>query len=279
MEKNIEKFISYISQERNLSPLTVAIYKNDLLGLNSFSDGTPDKQKIREYLNSFKGNSPETRARKLSCFRSFFKFCVKEGIMASNPAEGVEMPKISHKEPQFLSESEFKRLEACVDKWKSPNIVRNKAIVRLFLGSGIRVSELAGLKKQDVNLEGGWIKVKRKGGKEQTIPISEKTVSSLKEYLWVRGGSETPNFFLSRTGKPLTPSSVYNMVRKSLERCGIVKGKMGCHLLRHTFCTQLMNKDVNLVVIQELAGHRNLETTRKYLHINSKDLREAVERV
>lgn len=285
MKIQAKQFINYIKIERNLSPLTVKLYSRDLEKLSDFFPNKKivelTKQDIRDYIAFLSDtNSPVTRARKLSCLRSFFKFLAREDLITLNPLDGIDSPKIPQKEPSYLSESEYLRLLETVKKEATIFYrKRDLAIISLFLSTGIRVSELTGLRIGDVDFQEKFIKIIRKGNKEQTLPINDSIVDLLKKYFKIRPKVSFDDFFVSKKGLPLRSNSAYHLVKKYLLLAGIKKDKMGCHILRHTFCTMLLNKEVNLVAIQELAGHRSLETTRKYLHINSVDLRNAVNKI
>lgn len=285
MEIQIKQFIGYLQAERNLSPGTIKIYSKDLGRFDKFMNGREvnaiNRQDIRDYLSELVDiNLPVTRARKLSCIKSFFKFLARESIINLNPADSIEMPKLPQKEPDFLSESEYKRLLEAVRRYSTPYYKsRDLAIMHLFLGCGLRVSELINIRVESIDFTDQLLKIHRKGDREQIIPVSDIVVALLRAYLKDRPEVEYESFFISRQGTPLRANSVYSLVRKYLVLASIKKDKMGCHLLRHSFCTALLNKGVNLVAIQELAGHKNLETTRKYLHINSVDLKNAVEQI
>jgi site-specific recombinase XerD len=151
----------------------------------------------------------------------------------------------------------------------------------LLLGTGVRLSELVGLTLDRVNLEhsGRSIKVRGKGNKERIIPLTDEVVATLEQYLKIRPDVSSSHLFISRLGDELHARSVYGLVKKYLKATGIKKMKMAVHSLRHTFGTSLMNSGVNIVVIQELLGHKKIETTRRYLHINSADLRNAVDKL
>lgn len=283
MKTQIEHYLNYLKTERNLSPLTIKLYSHDL---NMLSDapnivGNMTRQDIRDYIANLADiNSPVTRSRKLSCFKSFYKFLTRENLININPTDGIEMPKLPQKEPNFLSEEEYMRLLEAVNRYSTPFYKdRDMAIICLFLGAGLRVSELVSIKTDNINLKDQLIKIHRKGDKEQILPINSMVSDSLKKYLKIRPEVNYNTCFISKRGKPIKANSVYHLVKKYLLLADIHKDKMGCHILRHTFCTALLNKGVNLVAIQELAGHKNLETTRKYLHINSIDLRNAVNQI
>ena len=200
--------------------------------------------------------------------------------MILDPAENIDLPQLPTKEPSYLNEQEYKKLIDTIEKNASPFFkLRDLAIISLFVGTGIRVSELVGLHINDVDLLNKEIKVKRKRNKEQTIPFSENVKDRLSEYLKTRPKTQEPYLFVSKIRRGLKQNSVYSIVKKYLLKAGIEKSKQGPHVLRHTCFTLLLRKDVHPVVIQHLAGHSSFDTTRRYLHLNNKQVRDAVDKL
>lgn len=288
MNKLITQFLHYLNVERGFSPRTIEAYKHDLDKfvaflklLNKSSVSAITKEDVRRFLaQQAQTNGAVTRARKLSSIKSFFKYLGREGVIAANPVSDIEAPKLPEREPTYLTQAEYQNLIATVKREATPfYLSRDLAITVLLLGTGIRLSELVGLTLDKVNLEcsGRNIKVRGKGDKERIIPLTDELVSVLEHYLKTRPNVSSSHLFISRLGDELRARSVYGLVKKYLKATGIKKTKMAVHSLRHTFGTSLMNNGVNIVVIQELLGHKKLETTRRYLHINSVDLRNAVD--
>lgn len=274
--------------ERAFSPRTISAYQHDLDMFVEFLESigkaditTISKDDVRCFLSErAKTNGAVTRARKLSAVKSFFKHLGREGVIAANPVSDIEAPKLPEKEPTYLTQAEYQNLIATVKREATPfYLARDLAIVVLLLGTGIRLSELVGLTLDKINLEhsGRSIKVKGKGDKERIIPLTDELVIVLEKYLKARPDVSSNNLFISRLGEQLCARSVYGLVKKYLKATGIKKNKMAVHSLRHTFGTTLMSNGVNIVVIQELLGHKKLETTRRYLHINSADLRKGID--
>lgn len=293
IKKQIEQFLHFLEVERGLSPRTIQAYKYDLnkfanflLNKNYPKVDNVTKNDIREFLselakNGFqKPNAGITRARKLSAIKSFFKHLTREGIVDINPAIDIETPKIPEREPSYLTEQEYELfLQTVKEKSTVYYNARDLAIVTMFLGTGMRLSELVGLNLNTVDVKARLVKVLGKGNKERIIPLSDKVIVALEKYLKSRPEIDTEAFFVSRLGNRLSSGSVYHLIKHFLKESKIKKGKVGVHSLRHTFGASLLNKNVNLVVIQELLGHKRLETTRRYLHINNLDLRNAVEQI
>ena len=286
MESRINAFINHLSIEKGYSPRTVKAYTHDVSKFLSFVPKRPlnDKQLAVEYFNFLakegysKKNDKAARARCLSSLNSFFKYLLKEGHIKANPFEGIKAPKLDKKEPSYLTEGEYlsllKATEGHATKYYK---LRDIAIIKLFLTTGLRLSELTGMNILDVNFKDNAIRIFRKGCKEQTLPINQGTADTLTAYLESRG-DKNESLFLSRKKLRLSKGSVACLVKKYMVKAGITNKKLSPHTLRHTFCTALLGKGVNIAVIQELAGHTSMDTTRRYIHLNNADLREAINR-
>ncbi|MFA5228638.1 MAG: site-specific tyrosine recombinase/integron integrase [Candidatus Paceibacterota bacterium] len=288
IKKYIEQFLHYLEVERGFSPRTIKAYDYDLIKFTDFlienkkeTIESIKKVDIRSFLSDLAKNNAEiTRARKLSTIKSFFKYLSREGILEINPASDIETPKIPEKEPCYLTQEEYQKLLSVIQIEAKPYYnLRDLAIVTLFLGTGVRLSELVGMNLNSVNLDERSIKVRGKGNKERTIPLNSNVMVALEKYLKSRPNVNLDSLFISRLGNRLSTGGIYHLIKGYLKRAGINKEKVGVHSLRHTFGASLLNKNVNLVVIQELLGHKRLETTRRYLHINNLDLRNAVDQI
>ena len=287
MNNLITQFLYYIEHERHFSERTASAYRHDLNKFAGFLESTGrvdvvaiTKADIRNFLSlCSKTCGAYAYARKLSSIKSFFKYLGREEIVEKNPTIYIEAPKLPEKEPSYLTESEYQNLIDAVKIKATPYYLsRDLAIVILLLGTGIRLSELVGLTLDRVNLENADrnIKVRGKGNKERSVPLTNEVVSTLKQYLKHRPDVESNHLFISRLGGELHSRSVYGLVKKYLKAANINK-KVAVHSLRHTFGASMLRSGANLVVIQELLGHKKLETTRRYLHINNIDLRNAVD--
>ena len=285
MKAHIEKFLNYLSLERNFSDHTCRGYLNDLgqfeaflraSGLAAGSDDTVDVRKIdhvmvRAYLGSlYKKNRKSSMARKVASIRSFFRFLVREQVVAMNPAQLVNTPKQEKNIPVVLSVDDAFRLMDSPDKG-SPSDTRDRAILETLYSSGLRVGELVGLDLDDIDLDLAVVRVMGKGRKERIVPLGSKAVGALKSYLAQRGrfqgGDGTDKaLFLNAWGARLTSRSVARIVEKHARRCGLPK-RVSPHSLRHTFATHLLNGGADLRGIQELLGHVSLSTTQKYTHV------------
>lgn len=286
----ITQFLHYLEVERAFSPRTIEAYEYDLNKFVEFLESTKradisriSKEDVRHFLSQrAKTNGAVTRARKLSSIKSFFKYLGREGIIAANPVSDIEAPKLPEREPSYLTEFEYQNLIAAVKFKATPYYLsRDLAIVFLLLGTGIRLSELVGLTLDRVNLDGAdkSIKVRGKGNRERSIPLTNEVVGILGNYLKQRPDVESNNLFISRFGDELRSRSVYGLIKKYIEAAKIKKNKVAVHSLRHTFGASMLKSGANIFTIQKLLGHKQLETTGRYLHIDNVDLRNAVDKL
>jgi len=291
LQSRLGRFLHHLQFERGFSPGTIEAYRLDLgKGLipflhrqGKFNAEEVTKHDIRAYLDyvaTSKGNSSATRARKLAAIKSFFNYLVENEGLKANPAASIRSPKIAQKEPVYLVDEEAMQLLTTIARKAQPRVrERDMAMVILFLHGGLRVSELVTLKLVNVHLEAQQIKITRKGNKEQYLHLNGETVSILGRYLAKRPQAENGRFFVGANGSNLTRSYVYWVVQKYMKLAGINKGKRGPHILRHTFCTRLHQKGVAPFTIKELAGHKSLNTTMRYIKIENKEQAEAVNRL
>ncbi len=291
MKSKLNKFLHYLHIEKGFSQGTIKAYRLDIeKGLISFlrqrgkfEVGEVSKADIRDYLDyvaTSRGNSNVTRARKLAAIKSFFNYLVENEGLEVNPAASIRSPRIPEKEPVYLTNDECLRLLLTIAREARPQVrERDMAIVLLFLHSGLRVLELTKLELLNVDLDRGQIKITRKGNKEQYLHLNGETVGVLANYAANRPEAQNGRFFMGNKGGNLNRSYVYGIVRRYLKLAGINKGKRGPHILRHTFCTRLHQRGVGPFVIKDLAGHKSLNTTMRYIKIEDKEQAEAIDRL
>ncbi len=281
----IENFLNHIKIQKGGSPHTQRAYKKDLEEFFHFVKVEPEKidpLAIRGFISEqiIKGKSKTTVARKLSTLRSFFTYIHSEGLIQVNPARVISSLKSWRSLPKFLTvDDAFKLVESATeDKFI---IQRDRAILEILYGCGIRVSELCGLNIEDLDLREGLIKVRGKGSKERIVPTGQKAKEALKKYLTIRqivrikknlSFDETP-LFINNRGKRLSDRQVRRIVDKYAKVIGLPE-KIGPHTLRHTFASHLLMEGADLRVIQELLGHASLSTTQIYTHVDLKHLME-----
>lgn len=238
-----------------------------------------DALTIREYLaNLYQKNRKSTIARKLSAVRSFFRFLMRQGLIESNPAEGVLTPKQEKKIPSYLTVDDMFRLLDAVPDDRLFDL-RNRAIFETLYATGVRISELAGLNTIDVDLDEKLIKVSGKGNKERIVPMGDKAVHAIQAYrmrLYQESGiswEDDGPLFLNKFKGRLTSRSMARCLDQLVRSCGMLVS-VSPHTLRHTFATHMLNAGADLRAVQELLGHESLSTTQKYTHVNIDRLME-----
>jgi len=286
LERYIQKFMTYLEVEKNASSHTITNYRIDL---KEFSGSIKDKPledithvDIRLFLARMKEKnfSKRTVARKMACLRSFFRFLCREGYIKSSPASGLKTPKLDRKLPLFLDVNEVTRLI------ESPDVsdvygLRDRAILETFYSSGIRVSELVGLNKENIDFIGGVLKVYGKGKKERLAPIGDRALRAIRNYLEKLGAAdikEKKAVFINKSGRRMSDRAVRRVVEKYIHKTSLREG-ISPHSLRHSFATHLLDRGADLRSVQELLGHANLSTTQVYTHITTARLKEVYDKV
>lgn len=278
--KLIDKFINYLKTERNYSPHTITCYKHDLeLLMDTLKEKKLDRSAAREYMIALekKHFSRRSIARKLSAARSFFRFLLREKLVAQNPFVNLVTPKLPRKLPNFLYPEELERLLKGPDL-TSPLGLRDRAILEMIYGTGLRVAEIIRVNKNDVDFAEGEVKVLGKGSKERIVLFGSHAKRALEDYLdnardKLVSDKKVAAFFVNRRGGRLTARSVERMLVYYSKKAGITK-KVTPHTLRHSFATHLLAGGADLRMVQELLGHASLSTTQVYTHITKERLKE-----
>ena len=264
----------YLRMERAMSQNTVASYCSDVEKFLSFYGGRIEDvgaADVQEYLSSRDGLSERSQARVLSSLKSFFDWLVLEKVLNDNPCDRVDGPKIGRYLPNVLSEEEVVALLDSVDLsvWQG---LRDKAILEVLYGCGLRVSEAVGLKMSCIFLKEGFVRVIGKGDKERLVPLGEMAAEAIGKYLDVRpdpaDAESSDILFLNRFGRPLSRVSMFNMIKKQAVAAAIRK-EISPHTFRHSFATHLLEHGADLRVVQEMLGHESISTTEIYTHIDS----------
>jgi tyrosine recombinase XerC len=267
-----------MSAERNASKHTLAAYEDDLRQYREFLTAAGvevqdvDHTRIRQFLGSLmeQGIAKRSAGRKLACLRSFYKFLRRKGAAAVNPTAIVASPRLERRLPQFLDEEAVAQVLAQPD-CRTPEGIRDAAILELFYSTGIRLSELLHLKPHDVEFSHRTLKVTGKGSKQRIVPFGRKAAAAVRRWLQVRGtfvrGDRDPGtVFLSARGKVLQPKTVNLLVNRYIGAVSEIRQKSP-HVLRHTFATHLVNRGADLQAVRELLGHESLSTTQVYTHV------------
>lgn len=293
LDGQIERFSSYLRDERRRSPRTVLTYARDLEEFRDFLVGRalePDASRVdvpalRGFLGSIvRDHRPTTMARKMSALRSFFRYLERRGVVRSNPAAALRPPKIVRSTPRFLTVAET--LEVVAAPASDPDrpdelALRDRAMLELLYAAGIRVSELASLTLRDLDLRNRSGRVVGKGDKERRIYFGEVAATAIGAWLAVRsrcvgkdGSQHATALFLGRFGTRLSVRQVENVVRR-YGALGAGRADLHPHALRHSAATHLLDAGADLRGIQELLGHASLSTTQRYTHVGLDRMTEA----
>lgn len=271
----VERFLHYLAVERGASGHTLKSYRIDLDDCAAFLAarrlGTlagADARVLRAYLAGLaeRGLARTSIARRLAAIRSFYQFLVRRGRARTNPARDVHTPRLPKGLPGHLPIDESEALlRAEVPPTRAG--ARDRAVIEVLYATGIRVSELAGLNVEDVDLRDGAVRVLGKGGKERIVPMGRKAIEALRAYLATRTRPAGP-LLLNERGGRLTVRSLHRVVRRRARAAGLHR-RVSPHTLRHTFATHLLDAGADLRLIQELLGHSRLGTTQKYTHVST----------
>ena len=282
----LEEFSMSISVDRSLSNNTLSAYVSDLKKLISFCENkdltTLTTTTILEFINNLNtlGLSPRSSARIISSIKTFYKHQILNETMDSNPMQSIKTPKLSKKLPDVLSYDEILKMMELIDYTKLAG-ERDKTIVMLLYGGGLRVSELVSLKVNDLFVDEGFVKVKGKGSKERLVPIGIKTINQVSYYVesyrnkFAKPGSKN-YLILNQRGGSLSRVSVFNLIKKLATEAGIKKA-ISPHTLRHSFATTLIEAGANLRAVQQMLGHESITTTEIYTHLDKAYLKTVIE--
>lgn len=279
----IKDFKYYLRIERGLSPNTVASYGHDVEEFLKAVDKKPSEissDDIADYLGKAgaDGLSKRSTARLLSSLRSFFDWCIQEGEVKENPCDRVDAPKLGKYLPAVLSLEEVEAILESVDL-KAPFGKRNRAILEVLYGCGLRVSEAATLRVSHVYLDEGFVNVIGKGNKQRLVPLGEMAADAIRAYLEDRPAPADRQsediLFLNRFGKPLSRISIFKLVKDQAMAAGIRK-EISPHTFRHSFATHLIENGADLRIVQEMLGHESILTTEIYTHIDTQTWHKSV---
>ncbi len=285
MEIYLEAFLDYLKVEKGLSSNSISAYGHDIKKYIEFLKnrkivriGDIQRKDIMDFFFSLRGKiSPSSISRCLSSVKSFHKFLLRERITSSDPADLIETPKVGKKIPDVLTFEEVSNLLKA-PSLRTPQGLRDRAILELMYASGMRVSEISGLRVADLNLDVGFVKCKGKGAKERIVPLGKAAEKFLRRYLdevrprLLRGRS-SEFLFLAQGGRRLSRQSIWKMIKKMVVKARIRK-KVTPHTLRHSFATHLLERGADLRSVQEMLGHSSITTTQIYTHINRMRLKE-----
>jgi len=285
MKELIDTFLSYLSVERGLSNNTIISYREDLESYLDFIEKNRidslskiSKDNITGFMLQQKdqGIAANSVARRLAAIRMFHRFLARERILKSDPSTLVDSPKLWKKVPDTLTINEIESLIA------QPNLrhvlgIRDRAILETMYATGMRVSEVVNLKKDNVNLGVGFLRCIGKGNKERVIPLGKKAIAGIERYLKLSRpkllkNKESEYLFISRFGKKISRQSFWKIIKKYAKAARIKKA-IKPHTLRHSFATHLLEHGADLRSVQEMLGHSDISTTQIYTHVNKDRLK------
>ena len=282
-----EKWIQHLRNEKNYSSHTEISYLTDLTQFQQFIEeecGEFDPEQIDSDLVRLwiahlveEGIKPRSANRKLSAVKTFFNYLNKIGAVSGNPAEKIRGPKTPKKLPAFVHHEEMIRViddeRAYPDNFEGQ---RDRFIIELFYVTGMRKSELIGIKNSDVDNYTKTLRVTGKRNKQRIIPLSDDTVEKLKKYIQLRDReieNKSSYLFVKKNGNPMYPKMIYNIVRKHLDSIPTLS-KRSPHVLRHSFATEMLNNGAEINAVKELLGHSSLASTEVYTHVTFEELKK-----
>ena len=277
--RNLKSYLEYLSHIKKFSPHTVRAYKQDIKQFQDYFKENKlevEKNNIRDFIAAtfLKTKKKSTVSRKIYAIKSFYSYLLRQGKIAKNPFDVISTPKEDKTLPEILTEKEMVEF---LDRLPGDTFLhlRNKAIFEFLYATGLRISELTGLKMADVNFDEGLIRVMGKGKKERIVPFNNYARGILLEYLAeARKKFKTlsDSIFLNNRGRPITPRAIEMILQDTFREIMGSGKKVYPHLFRHSFATHLLQRGADLRVIQELLGHSSLSTTEKYTSLNYEDL-------
>ena len=289
-DSSFENFKNYLKLERGLSINSIKSYEYDLnlfknfIVSNQISE-TPISCKpdtLKDYLyNNLSNKKSRSQARSISALKSYFNYLIFEGHIQKSPISEIESPKLDKKLPEVLTETEITKLIESYDL--NDNFgQRNRTIIEVLYGTGIRVSELINLKLSNIFFEENIMKITGKGNKERFVPLGNIALNEIKQYLKIRNKNiidtkSSDIVFLNRYGRGLTRSMIFKIISDSYKKVGLDK-KISPHTLRHSFATHLLKNGADLRTIQLILGHESITTTEIYTHLDTYHLEEVLKK-
>jgi len=284
IDSDIDAFLGSLRFERSMAENTCAAYGRDLRFFSEFlkkrgktESGDVTREDIDSYLGEERagGKKSTTRARRMAAIRMWLKFLKERRYIRKNPAELIDAPKKAKALPKVLSEEEtFKMLDAVAGK--EPRELRDRAMLEVMYGCGLRVSELCALSTDDIIADGELLRVLGKGSKERVVPIGHAAGRALTAYfesardVFTKGDPSVTTVFVTRLKKPFTRQAVFKMIRERAAAVGIDQSRISPHVLRHCFASHMLQHGADIRAIQELLGHADIGTTQIYTHVDAR---------
>ena len=283
IDSDIDEFIGSLRYERSMAENTCAAYARDLRFFSQYlkkrgisAAGDVKREDIAGFLGEQRseGRKSTTRARRATAIKVFFKFLRERRFVAKDPAELIEPPKKAKALPRVLSEEETFRMLDKVDG-TDPRDLRDRAMLEVMYGCGLRVSELCAMKTEDIIADGELLRVIGKGSKERIVPIGSAAGRALVAYLasardvFTKGDLSIGHVFVTRLKKPFTRQAVFKLIRERALAAGIAPERISPHVLRHCFASHMLQHGADIRAIQELLGHADIGTTQIYTHVDA----------
>jgi integrase/recombinase XerD len=283
----LEDYITSLITEKGLSLNTTAAYKRDVTGFIEYLlclDLYPEQARrdnVIGYIKGLRARGLKSRScsRALIALRGFYKFLMKSEIVDASPCALIDIPKEAKKLPDYLSIIEVDKLLEAATRANVPNAQRNKAMIELLYATGLRVSELTGLKLNDLNLQAGYLTAFGKGSKQRLVPMGEAAIKCLMAYIenergLVLKGRAAKHLFVTIRAKAMTRQNFWLIIKKMALIAGIEKSRVKPHILRHSFATHLLERGADLRAVQEMLGHSDISSTQIYTHVRAQRLKK-----
>ncbi len=286
----VDAFLTHSRLERGLSENTIKAYARDLARFASPIEDLPvsdlEREHVRDYIARMErdGLGPASRARGLVAVRRLLHFVSAEGLLEGDPSEGIQSPRLDRALPRVIPPAETRALIAAVPT-ETPMGLRDRAMLEVLYGAGLRVSELVGLPLSGLDRRGALLRVVGKGGHERVVPLGQAAMDAIERYLEAGRprllGDRSDHahaIFVTGRGGAMTRQNFFTLLRKYARRAGIASERVSPHVLRHAFATDLLDGGADLRSIQMMLGHADLSTTEIYTHVSRDKLKSTVER-
>jgi integrase/recombinase XerD len=286
--RRVRDFLAFCRMEKGLSKNSLEAYARDLADFQSFAEplsrgNYPLEEHLVAYVNSLYQRGLESRsiARRLSAFRGFYHFLQAEGELAADPMENLRSPKQWSNLPRFMNRDQMERLIAAPNASR-PSGLRDRAMLEMLYATGMRVTELIELRFSAIDMQMGLVRVTGKGNKQRLVPVHERALTSVREYLLnarpaLLKGRSSPILFVTARGAGMTRQAFWAAIKSAGKKAGIFQG-LSPHVLRHTFATHLLEGGADLRSVQAMLGHADISTTEVYTHVARARLRETIDR-
>jgi integrase/recombinase XerD len=278
----LSRWLEHLAAERGLARNTLSAYRRDLESLRRSSQAELDSIREDDLLAALRrlrsaGQSPRSVARWLVAVKGFYTFLAAEGILPENPAARLEAPRLWRTLPKVLDGSDVERLIEAPDR-TDPRGRRDAAMLEVLYATGLRVSELCGLRLRDLHLDAGYLRCMGKGSKERVVPMGGEANAALQAYLAegrpaLLAGRRSEILFVGRSGTALTRQGFWKLLKAHARRAGI-QANLSPHVVRHSFATHLLENGADLRAVQLLLGHADISTTQIYTHVNRERLKK-----